>query len=167
MYEKVDEKAIKAWKLNQGIELMVTALILIIGAIVDKILVGVRFWDVTILKFIIVGLLIIMAYQIIAFFIEPRLEYKQWGYIIEDEKIEIRHGIFFTKTVIIPVIKIQNITMKTGPIYKKYGLSKIEIALASGNFEIEALADEKAREISENLRKRLYERLEVKDGEEI
>ncbi|MDO4546372.1 MAG: PH domain-containing protein, partial [Bacillota bacterium] len=77
---------------------------------------------------------------------------------------EIVHGIFFITRDIIPVIRIQNITVKQGPIYRRYDLHTVEIALASGKFEIVGLSRQTADEIAEALRQKLYTRLEQKEG---
>lgn len=83
--------------------------------------------------------------------------------MITDEKIEIIHGIFFINRDIIPIVRIQNISIGQGPVFRHYGLYTLEIALASGTFEIEGLGKEAADEIAENLRKRLYQRMEQKE----
>ena len=64
-------------------------------------------------------------------------------------------------TSIVPIVRIQHITVGQGPIYRKLGLFKVTIALASGTFEIVGLRDERAKEISETLRARLYTRLDA------
>ena len=92
----------------------------------------------------------------------PELEYRQWGYIVEEDRVVIRHGIFFVKKVIIPIIRIQNITVSQGPINRKLGIYSLEMSLASGSFAIEGLNKETADFISENLKAKLYERLQKK-----
>ena len=83
-------------------------------------------------------------------------------YMISDEKIEIIHGIFFIKRDIIPVIRIQNITLKQGPLYRRYGLYSVVIALASGTFEIVGLNLDTAEDIAEKVREKLYSRFQTK-----
>lgn len=92
--------------------------------------------------------------------IYPAIEYRQWFYSISEDRVEIRHGIFFIKNSIIPIIRIQHVTVEQGPIYRRFGLYNVVISLASGNFQILGLSREKAEEISKNLNHRLYARLE-------
>ena len=58
-----------------------------------------------------------------------------------------------------PVIRIQDITTKQGPVMKRYGLYKVEISLASGTYEIPGLTEETANDIVDKLKSRLYSRV--------
>ena len=71
-----------------------------------------------------------------------RLEYRQWGYYITDDRVVI-----------------QDITTKQGPVMKRYGLYKVEISLASGTYEIPGLTEETANDIVDKLKSRLYSRV--------
>lgn len=155
-YNRVAPEAKKSWRIGQIIKLA-AALLACAG-----ILVILKTIDLSGIPFnVVIGIVILfLVYRVIALVIFPGYEYAQWGYIIEDDKIVIRHGIFFIKTVIIPVIRVQNITMNQGPVNRKLGLYNIEIALASGNHSIKGLNEETASAISENLKEMLYKRIE-------
>ena len=109
-----------------------------------------------------VGIGILLCYLAIGMVIFPIIEYKQWGYKVEEDKVVIRHGIFFIQKTIIPIIRIQNITISQGPINRRLGLFQVEMALASGSFSIEGLDKETADAISENLKAKLYRRISEK-----
>jgi len=96
---------------------------------------------------------------LIGIVIYPIIEYKQWRYAITEDKVEIRHGIFFVTTTVIPIIRVQHITISRGPIYRKLGLSSVKIFLASGSFDIEGLLENTATVISESLKSSVMERL--------
>jgi membrane protein YdbS with pleckstrin-like domain len=108
---------------------------------------------------------IINLYDLAALILFPKIEYLQWGYLVEEDRVVIRHGIFWVDKDIIPIVRIQNITVSQGPVMKKYGLFKIEMVLASGTFTIEGLKQDVADEIGENLKNRLYSRLAAREGE--
>lgn len=101
----------------------------------------------------------IMLYFFAGIFVYPGIEYRQWQYQITDDKVVIRHGIFYIKTTTIPIARIQHVTLVQGPIYRRLQLAKVTIALASGQHEIEGVNEEVAQQISENLKDRLYRRL--------
>lgn len=88
-----------------------------------------------------------------------RLEYRQWGYYITDDRVVIRHGVHWVSETVVPVIRIQDITTKQGPVMKLYGLYKVEINLASGTYEIPGLTEETANDIVDKLKSRLYSRV--------
>lgn len=113
-------------------------------------------------RIIVGGLWAICAYCLLALIVYPPIEYKRWGYYIDQEKVVIRRGLFFLRKTIIPIIRIQNITISQGPINRHLGLYTVEIALASDSHEIVGLNQETAEAISEGLRAKLYTRIEEK-----
>lgn len=157
-YKKPERAAIKAWRLSRAIALIV--LIVIAGVIIA----GMSLAEVDVRTLLIACAFaaVVLVCQTATLCIFPLIEYKQWKYQISDDKVEIIHGIFFIKRDIIPTIRMQNITIKQGPIYRRFGLFTVEIALASGTFEIVGLDGETAQEIADKLRAKLRERLQAK-----
>lgn len=155
-FNKVAPASKKGWRIGQIIKFVI-ALICCAGMVL-----AINAFELSGLpqKIILAIITAFMVYRLIALITFPGIEYAQWGYIIEEDKVIIKHGIFFINTVIIPVIRVQNITLNQGPINRKLGLYNIEIALASGNHSIKGLDEETAKSISENLKDRLYKRIE-------
>jgi len=155
-YEKPDPKALTGWRIGRLIGLCIL-LILAVGASIAVNLID-DLKEAAIPVYLIGGALVLLG--LLGMLILPVIEYRQWKYLMTDEKVEIVHGIFFVSTTIVPIVRIQHITIEQGPIYRKLGLFTVTIALASGTFQIVGLQEERAREISETLRARLYNRLE-------
>lgn len=157
-YIKLDKKAIISWRigrlLRMPIWLIICAVIFAAGMFVPA---GIAVKTAAVL---------LLIYKIAGIVIYPQIEYRQWGYRISEDRVDIRHGIFFVKHSVIPVVRIQHITVSQGPINRKLGLHEVEISLASDNFEIPCLSKDVADEIADNLKNRLYNRLEV-NGQEI
>jgi membrane protein YdbS with pleckstrin-like domain len=156
-YEKPDLKAITGWRIGRLIGLIIFLVLGIAASIVVTVVDELS--PATLWVYLISGGIVLL--NLLGLLILPGIEYRQWKYLITDEKVEIVHGIFFVTTSIVPIVRIQHITVGQGPIYRKLGLFKVTIALASGTFEIVGLRDERAREISETLRARLYTRLDA------
>lgn len=160
-YQRIDPKAIKSFRINAAIDLLIvlaieipaTAVILITG------------WDSPWRWVIFAGMALVTLACLINLTVIPPFEYKQWGYMLQDDKVVVRHGIFIEKETVIPVIRIQNITVSQGPIDRKLGLHRVHMFLASGSFEIIGLDKETAERISENLKNGLYRRLSEKGDE--
>lgn len=157
-YHKPDRKAIKGWRIGRAITLLV--LTLIVAPVLYFLITS--HWDSFWKLVIIGGLILLEIYAFIGLLIFPQIEFKQWGYLIEEDRVVIRHGIFFVKTTIVPIIRIQNITVSQGPINRALGLYNVEMSLASGSFGIEGLNKETADLISDNLKSRLYVRIAEK-----
>ena len=157
-YQKPDPRAIKGWRIAEGIAFAAVVLIAA-GALAALWLSGWTSWW----RYVIGGgAVLAAAAQGAAMLVVPKIEYRQWGYLIEEDKVVIRHGIFFVKKSIVPIIRIQNITISQGPINRRLGLYKLELSLASDSFEIVGLDKETAETISENLKARLYTRVREK-----
>ena len=156
-YAKPENAAIKAWRLGRSIVLVIVFIVFLVSIAVAVMYDGFEYIAVCLAA----GALFL--YKAAGCFIYPVIEYKQWNYMISDEKIEIIHGIFFIKRDIIPVIRIQNITLKQGPLYRRYGLYSVVIALASGTFEIVGLNLDTAEDIAEKVREKLYSRFQTKE----
>lgn len=108
-----------------------------------------------------------VLWRLLALILYPIIEYRQWFYMILEDRVEIRHGIFFIKNSIIPIIRIQHVTVEQGPVYRHFGLFNVVISLASGTFQIVGLRKEKAEEITGNLNRRLYGRLKAAEEENL
>jgi len=159
-YEKLDKKVIISWRIGRIISFIFFGLIIVGGMFVSRNMEVIEPY----IKYVYTGTALLLLYMLIEIIIYPEIEYRQWRYLITEDKIEIRHGIFFVKTTIIPIIRVQHITMTRGPIYRKLGLTKVSIFLASGSFDIEGLNKNTADMISENLKVRVYERLNKEDS---
>ncbi len=83
-------------------------------------------------------------YAIVSIIVMPAVEYRQWRYLIAEDRIEIIHGIFFTKRVLIPINRIQHLKIRQGVLQKRFNLSTVDIYTAGGAHEIEALLYDEA-----------------------
>lgn len=160
-YLKLDPKAKTSWRIGRGLRFVIWVIVCgIISLLVP--------YEELYGKIIEIAILLLLAYKLAGVVVYPMIEYKQWGYYISEDRVDIHHGIFFVKHTIVPVIRIQHITVKQGPVNKQLGLYEVELSLASDSFEIPCLDKETADEIAENLKAKLYNRLEQNEaaGEE-
>lgn len=158
-YVKLDRKAVTSWRIGRAIgfaaALFVCAILWIgAGFLLEE---DTYQWAVTL------ALALFLAYKLIGLILYPLIEYRQWGYLITEDKVDLRHGIFFITRTIIPVIRLQHITVSQGPINRRLGLYEVEMSLASGSFTIECLSKDAADAIAENLKAKLYARLESRE----
>lgn len=157
-YNKLDKRAITSWRVGRLIRLplwLVVCAAAFTGAMFLPVAGG----------FVKAAAIVLMVYKIVGLIIYPQIEYKQWGYAISEDRVDIRHGIFFVKHTIVPVVRIQHITVSQGPVNRKLGLYEVEMSLASESFEIPCLSKEVADEIADNLKNRLYSRLGANNQE--
>ncbi|UWG96561.1 PH domain-containing protein [Dehalobacter sp. DCM] len=159
-YHHLDKNIVTAWRVARFLRLAVV--IVILG--IPTLIVARQDFFVRPAPYVYAVEAFIFLYLMVTLFIYPVIEYRQWGYLILDDRIEIKHGIFFIATSIIPVIRIQHISIEHGPILRKLGLASVRIHTASGAFVIEGLAADTARTITEALKNQLYTRLQAQEN---
>lgn len=149
-YSRLDEKAKKSWFISRLIALIIISGILITSRIVLKN----KLASHSFIANIVVGVIVLLL--IINTFIHPSIEYKQWKYIITEDRIEFIHGIYFLTTTIVPIVRIQHVKISQGPINRIFNLADIEIHTAGGVHEIPGFPKEKAEEISTYLKDKVH-----------
>lgn len=70
-----------------------------------------------------------------------------WTYYIDDRQVELHHGFFFRKQIIIPIARIQNVTLKQGPILRLKDLQKVIIETAAGASDISGIKNSEADDL--------------------
>ncbi|MDF2566851.1 MAG: Bacterial rane flanked domain family [Oscillospiraceae bacterium] len=160
-YQKLDKKIIRSWRIGKLIRLIILAIIF--GT--PTLILSLYDFFKPAAPYVYLGVGLLLFYAFITFIFYPIIEYRQWGYLITQDRVEIKHGIFFIQTSVIPILRIQHITISQGPINRKLGLSSVEIHTTSSDFTIEGLQDEQAQYVAEVLKSRLYIRLEKNNNE--
>jgi membrane protein YdbS with pleckstrin-like domain len=149
-YSKINKNAVKAWFIGRTIFLVIFSIVYL--AIMYKFVIP-KFVYISVIKY---GLnvlsFIILGYLCVNTFIFPKVEYREWKYLIGEDKIELISGIIIREKTIIPISRIQHLDIEQGPIYRKFGLAVLKINTAGASHEIPALTIEEAEDISEKLK---------------
>lgn len=161
-YSKLNEKSKSSWMLARAITTLIMSLILGIGkwffTFNLKVELFIKFGG-----YINAAIGIIVVLLLLNTFIYPVIEYAQWKYMINEDKIEFSEGIYSVTTTIIPMVRIQHIKINQGPINKIFNLADISIFTAGGTHKIPNIEMEKAKEISEFLKNKIREKVENYD----
>ncbi|SFE35487.1 hypothetical protein SAMN05216238_11377 [Lentibacillus persicus] len=141
---RIAPDAIKAWK------------------IAEAIVAGV-FWLITIALFILTfifefsywygaGAALISGLCTYLFvFLLPKLRWRRWRYEVFEQEIYIQHGILIVSRTLVPMIRVQHVDTKQGPILKNYKLASVEISTAATTHEIPALLEEDASDLRDRI----------------
>ncbi|MFB5660324.1 PH domain-containing protein [Alteribacillus sp. HJP-4] len=81
----------------------------------------------------------------------PQLRWKRWRYQVFDQEIYIQHGILIVTRILVPMIRVQHVDTKQGPILKKYGLASLTVSTAATTHEIPALREEEAADLRDQI----------------
>lgn len=131
----LDPKIKTVWRIDTAIWLL-----LIFACLVIPLYIGNSIAPIEVVSHIIFGLWIAFAISIIVgVFILPPIRYIRWKYIITQDFLEIKRGIFWRKHFVIPFIRVQNTDTKQGPVMRACGLASVTVATAAGNHEIPGL----------------------------
>ena len=139
--KSLDKKGITVMRINALISGVIT--LLIIGIIAMFIYPEIE--NILGKTLIIIISLIILIIILINILVFPKIRYDRYKYLVTDEKIEVKKGLFLITTSIIQIKRIQKIELSNGTIYRKFSLSNHEIYKAAGPVEIKFLINNEAR----------------------
>jgi len=146
-FSRVDKKAKTKWRVSRLAGLVVLA---IMSAIVMLAVVGIGEIPLTILAGVVCGIVLLL--QLVNLIVYPIIEYIQWTYLVDDDRIEIKKGIFWRSHTVIPISRIQHVSSKSGPLQNIFKLATVEIHTAGGVHKIEEINKDTAVQICELLK---------------
>lgn len=136
--------AMRAWRITAGIYMAIYWL-LVIASVVFTII-----FDLSYIISLLAALFgIVFTY--IAVILIPKLRHRRWRYEIFEQEIYIQHGVFIMTRTLIPMLRVQHVDTKQGPILKKYGLATVSISTAATTHEIPALLEEDAAALRDRI----------------
>lgn len=66
----------------------------------------------------------------LAVFWYPLRNYSRWSYRVAEENIELRNGVIWRRSVMIPLSRLQHVDLHRGPLERHFGLSSLELHTA-------------------------------------
>ncbi|WP_438448873.1 PH domain-containing protein [Gorillibacterium sp. sgz5001074] len=88
----------------------------------------------------------------LAGYVRPPYMWRTWRYEIREDEIDLLRGFWTVRRTVIPMVRVQHVDLKMGPVMRRYGLAGITFSTAAGSHEIPGLdagtADEVRQRIS-------------------
>jgi hypothetical protein len=144
--EKIDDAALRVWRTTGWIWTAVYAIV-----------VGVLLWLT--LRFdwpawiVIPPAAVALAAASLQIAVLPKLRMARFRYAIREDEIDLLQGLLVRKRTLIPMVKIQHVDTKQGPILRRCGLFTVTFSTAAGSHEIPALGAERAEEVQSRIAK--------------
>lgn len=158
-FRKLSPKAKSCMRIAELIATVIWIIISMAGYILLKNAVdGVPDWVLLIL-------LVTYVLCIIGVIVTPILRYKRYRYCINEEKIDIIEGFWFTTEEIAPIERVHQIEVMQGPIDRIFGLGKVEATTAGGSVIIRFLEKECADKIANDLQASIRKTVKRQDQE--
>ncbi|MBY7142381.1 PH domain-containing protein [Virgibacillus sp. NKC19-3] len=136
--------AIKAWKITAAIYVAVLWLATLAIAIISYHY-TLSYW------FVSIAILISGLSTYLAVFLFPEIRWRRWRYEVFDQEIYIQHGILIVSRTLVPMIRVQHVDTKQGPILRNFRLASVTISTAATTHEIPALLEEDASELRDRI----------------
>ncbi|WP_439742924.1 PH domain-containing protein [Bacillus pseudomycoides] len=143
---------VRVWKARVLIELGISVLVILAYLFF---MIKFNWWAW--LFYVLIGLTVV--YTPCDYFLFPKLLQRYYSYRLNEEELEIQHGMFTVKRVLVPMIRVQHVTIEQGPIMRKYDLAELQISTAATSHSIPGL---KMRE-AEQLKRQIGELAKVSD----
>ena len=139
--KRIDPKGLKVWQITGGL-FSLFAIVLLSGLFVVHFIVRpLPIWSLAI------GCLLALLFVILQTWLLPKLRWKKWRYEVTEHEIELKHGVIIVKRTLIPMVRVQHVDTRQGPLLRAYRLSSVTISTAATTHEIPALSNDIADEL--------------------
>lgn len=141
---RISRDAIKVWQITAILYELIVWLFAIVGLVL-------HFINDFPIWIVLAAFAISIVSTIITVFLIPNLRWKRWRYEVFEQEIYIQHGILIVSRTLIPMIRVQHVETKQGPILKYFNLSSVSISTAATTHEIPALSNEIASDLRDKI----------------
>ena len=120
----LNPKIVTVWKIENTIGLGILLLAVSAG--------GIALWTLTEAPkaMLIVIWLVVLGIFLSQLFWYPSHAYRNWSYLLTDQTLELRFGVVWEKSVLIPLSRLQHVDLHRGPLEQHFGLSSLEVHTA-------------------------------------
>ncbi|MBM6774384.1 PH domain-containing protein [Olsenella profusa] len=135
---------LRVWYVSDAIGMVVVAAIAVVAWLAVRHAGGDVLW-----VYLAAG--VVEAVCLIDLLVSPRVEYATWRFDVTPTDVDLYHGIFVKKRVLVPLVRVQHVQTKQGPILRANGLASVTIATAGESFEIPGLAEADAEALRDRV----------------
>lgn len=141
---RLDPRMLRVWCISDIIGIAVVAVLAVAAWFIVRHLGGDVFW-----VYLVAGIVELICVGDLL--ISPRVEMATWRYDVTPTDVDLYHGVFTKKRVLVPLVRVQHVQTKQGPILRAYGLAAVTISTAGESFEIPGLAEDDANELRDRV----------------
>jgi len=148
-YKKLDKKAEKCMRIN---EIILTVIMFAVLLPLDFIFL----YDIS--KWIgAAAAAAVIVFGAASIVLVPKMRCERYRYMVTDDVIRVRAGLFWINETIIPMERLHKIEVSQGPVDRIYGLSSITVTTAGGDGTIKFLSEEESSQLAERLKSKINE----------
>ena len=147
-FHPLDVRAIRLWRLE--------GLIFALGGWLALLAVGCLLWAVSSVPVtgILLFWLLVLGVSVSLVIWWPQKCYASWSYCLEPRTLELRHGVVWKVSVLIPLSRVQHVDLHRNPLERRLGLASLQIHTAGtrdASHQLPALDGEKATDLRQRL----------------
>lgn len=124
------------------------AIVIILSAAVVSLLVREEFDSGVYVAYIIVG---ISLPAMMCLIVWPSVFFSHYRYIVDSERVDVRKGVFFHTRSLVPIERVHQVDVSSGPISYRLGLADVLVTTAGGTVTIQYLERSVADSIADYL----------------
>lgn len=128
----ISEKVLKVWRLT-GLFISVAIWAFAAAAVFLIFLFDGPLWMTAVIIFL------AAVFTYVDIYLFPLIKWKRWRYEVRETEIEIQSGLFIIRRTLVPMVRVQHVDTKQGPLLRKYDLASVQISTAATIHEIPAL----------------------------
>ncbi len=138
--------AVKYWRMEEVISNIIAFIILAVFFYLDF-----RFEWYSWIFWVLAALAVFFVIGLVWSLLSPPLTFKSWRYDLDEEFLHLQFGIWSRTEQLVPMTKIQAVSLTQGPLMRKYGLASLSVKTMGSSHVIPALPKETAAELRENI----------------
>ena len=93
----------------------------------------------------------------------PKKRWQNWYYRLAEDKIELGHGVWVRRKILVPMKRVQHVDTRQGPLQKRLKLAAVTVHTAATTHEIPALEEDRAAEVRDIISQYTRQALEQHD----
>lgn len=142
--QTISGSALKIWRITGGIETLFYLAIPIAYYFIKD------FFDAPIwVTWLLLAIVFIIS--VIKIIVIPTIRWKRWRYEVYESEVDLQFGIFIVRRVLIPMVRVQHVDTRQGPLLRKYKLATVTITTAATVHQIPALSEERAAMLRDHI----------------
>ena len=134
---RLDPRMLRVWYASDAIAIACVALLAVAAWAIVRHLGGDVFW-----VYLVAGVVELVCVGDLL--VSPRVEMATWRYDVTPTDVDLYHGVFVKKRVLVPLVRVQHVQTKQGPILRAHGLASVTVSTAGASCEIPGLAEDEA-----------------------
>jgi len=95
--------------------------------------------------------MLVLVVTLLWIWLVPVIRWKRWKYHVDEDEIDLLHGVFIVRRTLIPINRVQHVDTRQGPILRKFGLANVAISTAATTHEVPALDEETADRLRDQI----------------